>query len=844
AAVDARAALDRARDEANASVEAARAVERTAIESARAAQTQAAETARAVQGEAAEAVRAAQAEAAEAVRAAMARAETDRQETERARAAERLAAENVAAKIADQVQKASGRVTRLKAEEAGIAAALRAAADSLWPPLIDALTVEAGYEKALGAAFGDELEASYDRGAPLYWQTLPPLAEIPALPDGVEPLAAYVKAPAELARRLAFVGIVADEETGARLHEGLRPGQQIVTRDGAVWRWDGFTVKAGAPTAAATRLSQRNKLAELRGQLDAAQAELAAIETRHLAARAAVEAASGAEKLVVARAVESGAALVASARAAERESVERARAAERLVVERARAEERDTVARARAEDEAARAATRDAEAAARRLVAERDGDFARARDRAAEVARQHAALTSRLAALDDAAARLAAEIADAETQRTFREARRSWIADPSADRAAAAALRARLAELRADLVERQSACDSLARDAEFRARRLEQIGVDGAGWRTRLEDAERQIAALDARRSAVEAQLAELDARPARLQEQRDGLAVEIAAAETGRSAAADRLAEGESRLAAADKAVRQMEAELAAARENRVRREGLSEQAGRDRAAVVERIAERLRVAPDAVLQAAEVDSLDELPEIEQAERRLERLVAERDGMGAVNLRAEEEANELDQQIVAMTGERDDLTAAIGRLRQGIGSLNREGRERFLAAFENVNKHFQTLFTQLFGGGRAELRLTESEDPLEAGLEIVASPPGKKLQVMSLLSGGEQALTALALLFAVFMTNPAPICVLDEVDAPLDDANVERYCELVRDIAGRADTRFLIITHHRVTMAKMDRLYGVTMMERGVSTLVSVDLERAERVLETAVAA
>ena len=207
-----------------------------------------------------------------------------------------------------------------------------------------------------------------------------------------------------------------------------------------------------------------------------------------------------------------------------------------------------------------------------------------------------------------------------------------------------------------------------------------------------------------------------------------------------------------------------------------------------------------------------------------------------ERETMGAVNLRAEEEATELEQQITGMTAERDDLVAAIARLRQGIQSLNREGRERFVVAFEQVSVHFQQLFTKLFGGGKAELRLTESEDPLEAGLEIHASPPGKRLQVMSLLSGGEQALTALALLFAVFLVNPAPICVLDEVDAPLDDANVERFCDLVDELARQTGTRFLVITHHRLTMARMDRLFGVTMAERGVSQLVSVDLQEAAR--------
>ena len=187
------------------------------------------------------------------------------------------------------------------------------------------------------------------------------------------------------------------------------------------------------------------------------------------------------------------------------------------------------------------------------------------------------------------------------------------------------------------------------------------------------------------------------------------------------------------------------------------------------------------------------------------------------------------------------MQSERDDLVAAITRLRQGIGQLNREGRERLMAAFETVNNHFQELFVKLFGGGRAYLTLTEADDPLEAGLEIMASPPGKKLQIMSLLSGGEQALTAISLLFGVFLTNPAPICVLDEVDAPLDDANVERFCNLLAEISNAGDTRFLIITHHRITMARMDRLFGVTMGERGVSQLVSVDLQRAQELRATA---
>jgi chromosome segregation protein len=201
--------------------------------------------------------------------------------------------------------------------------------------------------------------------------------------------------------------------------------------------------------------------------------------------------------------------------------------------------------------------------------------------------------------------------------------------------------------------------------------------------------------------------------------------------------------------------------------------------------------------------------------------------------------LRADEELAEIDASRERMTTERDDLNEAIKKLRTAIGSLNKEGRERLLAAFETVNEHFKELFTLLFGGGTAELQLVESDDPLEAGLDILARPPGKKPQTMTLLSGGEQALTALSLIFAVFLTNPSPICVLDEVDAPLDDSNVERFCDLLDEMRKKTETRFVTITHNPITMARMDRLFGVTMAERGVSQLVSVDLQQAERFLE-----
>jgi len=253
----------------------------------------------------------------------------------------------------------------------------------------------------------------------------------------------------------------------------------------------------------------------------------------------------------------------------------------------------------------------------------------------------------------------------------------------------------------------------------------------------------------------------------------------------------------------------------------------------------IAERVREKLHCAPEAALAQSGQEPDATLPPQDDVERRIERLARERDAIGPVNLRAEQEAAELEEQITSMQAERDDLIAAIARLRQGIGALNREGRERLLRAFEEVDTHFRDLFITLFGGGEAYLKLTESDDPLEAGLEIMASPPGKKMQILSLLSGGEQALTALALLFGVFLTNPAPICVLDEVDAPLDDSNVDRFCQMLDQITKAGSTRFLVVTHHRMTMARMDRLFGVTMAERGVSQLVSVDLRQAERMRE-----
>jgi chromosome segregation protein len=311
-----------------------------------------------------------------------------------------------------------------------------------------------------------------------------------------------------------------------------------------------------------------------------------------------------------------------------------------------------------------------------------------------------------------------------------------------------------------------------------------------------------------------------------------------IQQAESDRRAAADQLQTAENAVRTADQSLRAAQDRQSSAREDHARIEARLESARQRHEHCERRIAETLQCEPDAIIVTIGLDP-DKIPPQEEIERKLTQLREDRERLGAVNLRAEEEAEQVAQQLDGLKRERDDLIQAITKLRAGIASLNREGRQRLLDAFGTVNLKFGELFTRLFGGGKAELQLVESDDPLEAGLEIMAHPPGKKPTVLSLLSGGEQTLTALSLIFAVFLTNPSPICVLDEVDAPLDDHNVERFCNLLDAMLERTETRFLIITHHPLTMARMHRLYGVTMMERGVSQLVSVDLQQAEALRE-----
>ena len=641
------------------------------------------------------------------------------------------------------------RAQRLETEAKTLGQMLSLETRNLWPPVIDHISVDKGYEKALGAALGDDLDAPTDASAPMHWSKVAKDAADPALPKGAEPLAKFVKAPAQLARRLAQIGLV-NREDGGKLAGSLKSGQRLVSREGDLWRWDGYVAAAHAPTGAARRLAQRSRFAEIDGELVSARAEVDEKRKGLEAAQKAFDAAGQTESET-------------------------------------RARERDLNRQA-----------------------------------------------ARLSALAEARTRLTTSRDEASAAKT--EAERALKAlEPAAKfESKLAAVRDDIAGKRAKLAEVRAEQQAIVREAELADKRLSALATDQAGWIERRDGARNQIATLDQRIAEAKRDRAELENAPQVFAEKRKTMIGEVAKAEGARRECADTLQNAENALAEADRDARAALEAASAAREDLARAEERFEGSKRRLSDIGREIHDMLEIEPSAVAALAEIEEGEALPDLTEIEEKLERLRRERERLGAVNLRAEEELREVETQHTTLTTERDDLVQAIGKLRQGIQSLNREARERLLASFEQVNKHFQHLFTKLFGGGAAELQLVESDDPLEAGLEIMAKPPGKKPSTLSLLSGGEQALTALALIFAVFLTNPAPICVLDEVDAPLDDHNVERFCDLLDEMTKYTDTRFVIITHNPITMARMNRLYGVTMAERGVSQLVSVDLEAA----------
>ena len=700
------------------------------------------------------------AEAAEAAEAAIATAENALHAAEADREATAADLAGIEAALAE----ARAALAALEGEAATLERAL-AAARSDAGRILDQLRVAPGYEAALAAALGDDLDAGTDRDAARSWGGADAAKGDPALPAGTESLAKFVQAPAALARRLAQVA-VATSDGG----QPLAVGQRLVTTDGVMRRWDGFVTRGDGATAT-ERLQRQNRLDALAAQRP--QVELGVQELRDRRDAAAAKTAELAEA--------AGAARKALAQADET---------------------RRTALRAADQAQAALDRHRDAAALFDRRLAE-------IAEAAREAAETLAAQEAALAALPDE--RLARAALDAEEQVTERAR-----ADASTAQGALAAHERTLASLS----ERQAV-----------------VSAEIKSWKARAGEAARRVTEMDKRAEALAAEADKLADVPARLAEQR-------AEAEARQAALRDRVAAAEAQERAAESALREAETALnairervAAARETRAGAVARSENAELRRIEMGRLSGERFECPPPLLPQKAGFDSAS-VGDANAESAQHDRLIADRERLGPVNLVAADELVELDTEREKSAAEIEELTQAVNRLRGSIGSLNREGRARLLAAFEAVNAHFQRLFTTLFNGGQAHLELVDSDDPLEAGLEIMAQPPGKRLGTLTLLSGGEQALTAVALIFGLFLTNPAPICVLDEVDAPLDDANIERFCDLLDRMARETNTRYLIVTHNAVTMARMHRLFGVTMVERGVSRLVSVDLGGAEELL------
>jgi len=630
---------------------------------------------------------------------------------------------------------------------------------------IASLRARPGYERALAAALGEDAEAAIGGDGPRRWEGSEPRGADPALPPGVDSLAAHVDAPPELERRLRQVAVV-DEDHG----EQLEVGQRLVTRDGQVRRWDGFVaVSSGA--AIAERLLRANRLAQL-------AAELPALEEAVMMASAA----------------------------------------------------RD---RALAKMDHCRTAAEEARSAA--LQAERDSrEAARAIDSAA-AARDR--LDAQRTQLDQRVADLAPVLEASRDQLAAAEAALLQLPDPTALEHEVQQSRANAATAASAVADRRAEAATRARETAADRERSNAAGREQAEWRKRHADAVRRLESAVERQNHQKTERQELEKEPADLDSK--VLALEQANQESqvriAEGAAAERLAE--EALIAASRQVTEANERSADTRE---RRAAAAARAEAQRARCTEfahQSVDKFDCLPQLLPQKMGFDAAQPQSAVEQSQM-LERLIAERERIGPVNLVAEQELADVDAARSKGAEEAEELTQAIHRLRGSIGNLNREGRVRLLDAYERVDSHFRRLFTTLFEGGQAHLQLVESDDPLEAGLEIMAQPPGKRLATLTLLSGGEQALTAVALIFAIFLTNPAPICVLDEVDAPLDDANVERFCELLQQMTRETDTRYLIVTHNAVTMSRMDRLYGVTMIEKGVSRLVSVDLSGAETLL------
>ena len=368
-----------------------------------------------------------------------------------------------------------------------------------------------------------------------------------------------------------------------------------------------------------------------------------------------------------------------------------------------------------------------------------------------------------------------------------------------------------------------------------RKERISIIDNEIESWKNLLINSEKMMGQLNQRKNNLLNQLNDLEKQPQSQAERKGQISESLRSAEKENEENQILIEELENNINSLRSKLNEVQEKMMLIRERKASSGATIDGLKKRKDDLLDRVDVELNLKENNILQFSDLKDAEELPNAVDQEEKLDEKKRDREKLGSVNLRADEETNKYEEEIKKMEKDREDLVTAIIKLKESINELNQKGRERLLEAFEKVNRKFNEVYTKLFNGGNAKLELVDDEDPLEAGLELLVSPPGKRLQSITLLSGGEQALTALSLIFAVFLTNPSPICVLDEVDAPLDDANVTRFCNLLDELTKITRTRFIIVTHHALTMSKMDRLYGVTMPEKGISQIVAVDLQKAE---------
>ena len=640
--------------------------------------------------------------------------------------------------------------------------------------VINYLKFPKGFEKAIEAALGHGLKASLEKSS-IEWRNISQ-QDLKPLPEGIKSLSNHTKGVPEVLNILKLTGLVETSEQGDLLHHKLFPGQQLVTKNGGLWRWDGYTHTESAKTPANQILQNKTNLMDLTFKINSVQKEISSYEADILN-------------------------LESKANFSEKNKV-----ANNEVLLKINYSKIDI-----------------------RKIIEKDQSAL-----SIHIENNNENIT-KLAILESSKSKneYLLKILSKELETSIKK--EATLAQIESLKENIDQITTKNNKKKIELNNHISIYQKELSSIENRESQLNQLINEKSRLDNQINNIKNRINNLKGNKVVAELELKKIELKPIKIEESKIKILKETDNLDEKLAKLSEELLSKENENKSIINQLRNYNEELINYREDKARQEGLLNQSIERSNDDKDRIYEKLQISPDKFHEI--IDTSIDMSDTEESNLTLEKLIIQRERIGPVNLVAEEDSEKLKNKLNEIEKEKEDLMNAISKLRSSIRAINKEARARLLEAFEEVNRHFKELFTNLFGGGEAYLKLEGSDDPLESGLELMASPPGKKLQQMSLLSGGEQALTAMALIFSVFLTKPSPICVLDEVDAPLDESNVDRFLDLIDSISKKSDTRFLVISHHRLTMARMDRLYGVTMQEPGVSQLVSVSLKDAEKI-------